>query len=421
MSGERVTGSRRWLDPRIVFPLLAAVVVVLVLLTPTRRAEDGDSRLSTYRTGPNGARGLAELLALRGWTVEQRLTSLDAALDTATIWAVLSPPEPPTAVETHALLEAVRRGASLLWVVQPQTPLADSLRVRRTEGGGPIVRSAADTTDCDGRGGAGLLRWPGETVMLYAAILLVPVPNETTFAEVHGVERSPRDRSARGGDHPGPSPTTIGFTLGRGRVVAVADPDFLRNDVIRVCKWSAGIRALRALDWLAAPLPARRLTALEYHQGFGRHPSLMRAMRRAMFQTREGRAATQALAALVVVLAAAAPRALPPHARERYERRSPLEHAGALARAYEQVGATRLATRRLVRGLRRRYDHAPAGRAIEDEAWLRAVAGRYPSIADDVALLIDRMTRDGEAASLREAGHAVSRIDAALRPPLLIS
>lgn len=421
MTEPRAAGTRRWLVPRIVFPVLAVVVVIVVLFTPTRQHENDDGRLSTYRAGANGARGLAELLALRGWTVERRLTSLDPPLDTTTVWAVLAPMQPPTVVETHALLEAVRRGASLLWVVQPETPLADSLRVRRTEGGGPIVLGP-DSADCEGRGDVGLLRWPGETAMMYAVIPLVPLPNETTFAEVRDVRRGlANDSSARRHRETGIEPTVIGFTLGRGRVVAVADPDFLRNDVLRVCRWGAGVRTARALDWLATPLPHRRLTALEYHQGFGRQPSLGRAVRRAMFETREGRTALQALAALLIVLAAAAPRALPPRARERHERRSPLEHAGALARAYEQVGATRLATRRLVRGLRRRYDHASGGRVIEDEAWLRAVAGRHPPVADDVTLLLDCLTRDGAPASLRDSGRAIARIDSTLRPPSLHS
>jgi hypothetical protein len=56
----------------------------------------------------------------------------------------------------------------------------------------------------------------------------------------------------------------------------------------------------------------------------------------------------------LLLLFAAAPRPLAPRDPLRMARRSPLEHADALGRAYLSVKATRTATARLLAGVRRR-------------------------------------------------------------------
>ena len=102
-----------------------------------------------------------------------------------------------------------------------------------------------------------------------------------------------------------------------------------------------------------------------------------------------GRLLLQMLAAGLVLLLAVAPRLIPPHDPERIERRSPLEHVDALGRAYAQVGATRSATARLVRGVRRRL----AGGAIRpgvdasDDAFLDRAQRDAPQLAGDIALI----------------------------------
>ena len=106
-------------------------------------------------------------------------------------------------------------------------------------------------------------------------------------------------------------------------------------------------------------------------------------------------------------------RPLRPRPRARVERRSPLEHVGALAQAYERVGATRLATRRLVHGVKRR--HAGAAARIDDEELLRQIAARHPEVAGDVARLLDGTRRQLSAADFVHVGTAVDHIERTLK------
>jgi hypothetical protein len=78
------------------------------------------------------------------------------------------------------------------------------------------------------------------------------------------------------------------------------------------------------------------------------------------------------------------------------------------------VGATRLATRRLAHGLRRRHAGAAAG--VDDaEELLRQVAARHPEVAPDVARLLDGMRRPLAAADFVHVGTAVDHIERTLR------
>jgi hypothetical protein len=178
------------------------------------------------------------------------------------------------------------------------------------------------------------------------------------------------------------------------------------------------------LDWLsagraAAPAgsaasPVRRLVFDEYHQGYGTHANPVRAVGHFLTDVSLGRALLQAAAAGLVLLAALGPRPIAPRPRQRIERRSPVEHVGALARAYEQIGATRLATRRLVRGLRRRHAHG-AWRQASDEDFLRSLAARKPATAAAVNRLLDAAARPLTAAEFAQVGAAVDDIDQLLR------
>jgi len=217
----------------------------------------------------------------------------------------------------------------------------------------------------------------------------------------------------------------VGFPLGAGRVVAIADPDWLRNDVLRVCSWNAGVQAARMLEYLAGrPAASRELVFDEYHQGFGRHPSTLRVIRRALLDHPLGRSTTQIAVAALVLIAAIGARGVSPRSAARLARRSPLEHVGALSRAYAQIGATRLVTRRLVRGIRRRHGGwgtalagtpRSAGRSGEsDDVFLAAVADRFPALAADVALLREASATQVTPERLIEVGRAADRVEHAL-------
>jgi uncharacterized membrane protein len=66
------------------------------------------------------------------------------------------------------------------------------------------------------------------------------------------------------------------LAAGRGRIVVIADPDLLRNDVLRHCDWGVDVLTVRMLEWLrASDGPPRTTLAFdEYHQGYGSRPSV---------------------------------------------------------------------------------------------------------------------------------------------------
>jgi hypothetical protein len=85
---------------------------------------------------------------------------------------------------------------------------------------------------------------------------------------------------------------------------------------------------------------------------------------------------------------ALAPRPIVPTEPERVVRRSPLEHADALGRAYADVSATRTATSRLIGGVRRRAGRIVAvAQNADDLAFLDAVARRVPTLSPSVAIV----------------------------------
>lgn len=208
------------------------------------------------------------------------------------------------------------------------------------------------------------------------------------------------------------APSAIGMPLGRGRLILVADADWLRNDVLRVCRWHAAVTSVRMLEWLAqrpgGALP-RHVVFDEWHQGRGTHASALGALGAFVVSHPIGRALAVGVVSLLVLLAALAARPLVPAARARIERRSPFEHVGALARAYEEVGATRVVTRRLVRGLRRRLGGTAGAR--DEESLLDALQTRHPALAPEVALVRDALERPVAPAALLDVGRAVATIE----------
>ena len=128
-----------------------------------------------------------------------------------------------------------------------------------------------------------------------------------------------------------------------------------------------------------------------------------------------GRVILEGVLAALVLLLALAPRPLPPQPKGRTERRDPLEQADALARAYQQVDATRTATQRLLRGVRSRTARgAPRGGADADRAFVEQVATSAPERAADVALVLRGLGAQGAAPALADIGAALRRIEDAL-------
>jgi hypothetical protein len=397
-----------WARPRVVLPLIGVLVVLVALLTPqVNGGRTGDQRLSTHLTGALGAKLLYETAQRLGWQVAQRDDRPAPGSATGTtIHAVLAPPIALSPEEAHAYLQAVRGGDALLLVLDQRDPLADSLGVAHSTGGGVLDIAAADTVGCPASSRLVPPLWLNGRPLLWSLRWSPRAAKpRTLFASSHA------ELGAQGGD------AAAGFALGQGRVVVVGDPDLLRNDVLRRCDWGADVRVVRMLEWLreGGAAPRTSIAFDEYHQGFGHRASMLGTTRRFLVEHPVGRTMLQIALAALVLLLAVAPRALPPADVLRVERRDPLEQIDALALAYEQVRATRTLTARLVHGVRSRVERGwSAARARPDDEFLADAERQVPALAADVALVRRALTETVPERSLPELGAALQRIEQSL-------
>jgi hypothetical protein len=403
------------LRPRIALPALTALLVIAVLLTPETAPVVPDRRVTTYSSGPGGASGIYDVAKALGWRPRQRITPLADGLDTAAVYAVLAPLIPVTAAGTHALLDAVRGGAGLMYIVSDSGALEDSLQVKRADTGftpTPLpMRPHCAPDDVNNmlawfRDGVHLYRLEPQRAVTSDMPVFITVDRPVGVAKYHPTE-----------------PAAFGFTLGRGRVVVYSDADLLRNDVVRICKWDIGVRVMQSLDWVSGGR-RRTLEFDEYDQGFGRQPSTTRAIQEFLFGSTAGRGVAQIVAAALVLMLALGVRAIPPKDVPRIERRSPLEHVDALARAYERIGATRLVARRLAAGLRRRHGRgawsaraAATGPGDADERFLSAVVAGHPGVAADAERILSAERVPVPPGGLQAVADAVDHIDQAFPSP----
>jgi hypothetical protein len=410
-----------WTRPRVVLPIVGALVVLVALLTPQPDAgRTGDSRLSTHHAGALGARLLYETAERLGWHVSRRdEVAMPPRGNGRTIHAVLAPVLPVAPDVAHAYLEAVRAGDGLLLVLNNRNALADSLGVTHSSVGGTMEIVATDTTTCPR--GPELIPplWFDGNVHLWTLVWKRDPPLDPTMF-VSAVPDEPlTGRRARvpAGQTAASSAAAAGFPLGRGRVVVVADPDLLRNDVIRRCGWGADVRAVRILEWLrdGGDAPRNAIVFDEYHQGYGHMASMFDTTVAFLGEHPLGRTLLQIALAALVLLLAVGPRPIPPVDVLRVERRDPLEQIDALAHAYEQVHATRTMTARLLRGVRSRVERTWSDtRARPNEEFLADAASRAPALAPDVALVQRALDAPMPERTLPELGAALRRIEQTL-------
>lgn len=448
---DHIRSRRRWHIAGLAGVLV--LIIVAALLTPEIiGGRSGDQRLTTYSTDAPGARLLYELAHRLGWHVERWTEGAYMPADRRTIVAILDPVQPIGAVETHSLLEQVRAGAALMYVMSSNSPLNDSLHVKRSSFGGIYQATAAGTIDAapttspnasaparrfpsatsdttaadeDEAEAAtsecahlppngGLPMWSDQVVRLWRLQFTQPRSSNAVIFARSAPEAESRDTAAGRSE-----PAAAGFPLGSGRVVIVSDPDLLRNDVLRVCRWGIDVVATRMLEYLAAGTPRRdQLVFDEYHQGFGTHPGTLRAIALYLSRVPSGHLLLQAMAAGLILLLASGPRALPPRDIERVERRSPLEHVAALAQAYSRVGATRTATMRLLRGVRRRIEpnaaRDGARNAEERDAQFLDAAAQAPSRAADIAIIRNALGKPIGEREFEAVGAALARLEESL-------
>ncbi len=396
--------------------ILAAVLlffVVVAVFTPQRTLSN-DWRASSLSVEPRGARVAYELAERLGWRVGRTIAD-SIVPDERTVAVVLDPPLAFRAKEVHALLDGVRRGGALLYAMHDDA-LNDSLHVHSANPGYELRPDSmqALSGSCEVPSPFSdrvISSFQGNSLYLLAVedsgALRVPVD---TLLRIR-VQTQERDSTT-----PPFLPAVIGFPFGKGRVVVVADVDLFRNDNVRVCAWDAAVQVVRMFEYLrgGGAQPSRTTLLFdEYHQGHGVRPGTTRAITRYLQQTASGKALAHLGIAGVVLLLALGPRSLAPRDPERIERRSPLEHVDALARAYWQVHATRTATRRLLRGVRRRTEHRFGGtqREVSDETFLDWLNERTPLRRDDVTLVQRALSTPLPRKDFPRVGDALRRLE----------
>lgn len=387
----------RWLRPRYIFPLLALVVLGTLLFSPAGDARAYSSVLTSYSAQPFGVRGIHDVAVRLGWRVERRLTPFDSTLDRRATYLILNPPKQLSATEVGGLLQAVRSGARALLVPISGTPLADSLGIHlsnmaafgmRIVGQPDELLSRQDEADAIASAAVRLARF--DFALTTDSTLQ---PGALTLVRVRG------DSTTR--------PAVMSLQVGSGSIVALSDPGFLRNAYVR--DTAAAVLAVRIFEWLDAD-HREPLVFDEFHQGFGARQSMPRAVRDALTHTAPGRAFLQLVAAGLILLLVYGVRPIAPRRRHSIERRSPMEHVAALARAYQQMEATRLGTRRLLRGLRRRRPLG-ATRALDDEGYLSLISSRKPELAADVDRVRTALVNPLPAAEWVAVGGAIDHIE----------
>jgi hypothetical protein len=397
----------RLLAPRVILPILVAILVFAALVTPAA-VGDKAAHLTTYSVEARGARGFQETLERLGYRTSRMEHAFGDTMRVDVTWAVMAPVIRMSEREIGRLLGAVRAGANLLYVSGSPGPLFDSLQLSERPGFASEVDSSAGVFSAIAELPPGCRRPP---VDLPSGLGTLPQSFSTARAELQDTitfvgATSTGRASAR------PVKVAFGMRLGNGRVVVVSQPNMFRNDVIRRCDRREGVVAVRIMEWLGEPKD-REVLFDEWHHGYGEREEMMDVVRRAVISSPAGRAMLQLVAASLVLLMVAGVRPIPPRPRETIERRSPFEHVGALARAYENVKATRRATRLLVRGLRRRHD-AAAWRIGSDQDYLNAVKMSHPRLAPQVDLLLRALQQPPSPAEFIEVGKAVEHIERAL-------
>ena len=380
---------------------LSVVAVVVAILTPEPTGNATGGR-SSYSTGPAGVRMAYELAERLGWRVQRRLKTLDSLPPQRSVQVVLAPEGGLGAHEVHRLLENVRAGGGLVFSLDGNDEIGDSLGL--DVGKREALMSGTPDPDCP----------PARTITARALLALPPEVNDVVWQKRPLAHETTLVAVRNGGERP--VAAAIGFPLGAGRVAVTSNSAVFSNDAVRNCQWRADLAVVGMLEYVR-PTGGKPATLAfdEFHHGFGIHGGTLSAAATYLAHTPSGHFMIQALVAGLLLLIAKAPRPILPRNARMATRRSPLEHADALGRAYADVGATRTATLRLVSGLRRRLNRwIPVGAGASDDAFLDAVAHRVPARVADVAVIRHALGESLPARELATVGDALRRVEQAV-------
>lgn len=394
------TGTRRASAARLL-AALGVVAVVVAILTPEPPGDSSGGR-SSYSTAPGGARMAYELAERLGWNVRRRLTTFDSAPADGGVQVVLAPSGGLGGHEVHRLLENVRTGGGLVFSLDGNDEIADSLGL--DFGKRVAVLGGMRDPECEAP----------QSIAARALLTLPPEVNDVVWRGRPLARETALAVVRTGGAQP--VTAAIGFPLGAGKVAVTSSSAMFSNEAVRNCPWKADLAVARMLDYVR-PRGSRAPTLAfdEFHHGFGIHGGTLSAAAVYLAHTPSGHFMIQALVAGLLLLMAKSPRPILPRDTRTVSRRSPLEHADALGRAYADVAATRTATARLVGGLRRRLNRwIPVGAGAADEVFLEAVARRAPGRAADVAAIRHALAEPMPARELAAVGEALNRVEQAV-------
>jgi hypothetical protein len=378
---------------------LLGAVFLAVLFTPA--AQQGRSS-SSYSAGADGVRLAKDLIARLGWRSEAREVAFsDTLRDVAPIQVLVD--VDLSEAEAGHLLSFVRKGGGL--IVAGVGLIQDSLGIVTRDAG---MYAEASLQNCERRG-----TWQAELAKTSVGSGIGwsrPLPDDTIgYGEVMITgHRDQPVRSAR---------AAIGMPLGAGRIVVIGDGKFLSNDVIRRCELGTDVDLVRMIEYLSRGQRGKRVAFDEYHHGYGVRGGSFTAVRMYLGGTRSGRMLAQIAVGGLLLLFAAAPRPLAPRDPSHVARRSPLEHADALAHAYASVSATRTATTRLLAGIRRRT--RSRSRAHDDDIeYLTTVAAVSPAASTAAGRVKAALETTSPDRKLPDIAAALETIESELtRPP----
>ncbi len=351
--------------------LLAAGVTVAIVAgrrsgAPAREYEPA----STFRSGPDGARGIYEVLTRLGRPVARRRTPLfDLAKNLRRRPGLLVEADPPLDFETAEMAQLVaflRRGGQVV-------ASGEGAGVTRCAGWAPrwvgtIRRDDSLAVTAAGEAPAGL-SLPGVNKYLQP-LAGVENPHEIAPKSVRsnedtrcatlvatGADTLVRTRSGR------PVVLRLRFD-GGGALVLIGDDGWMRNRA-----WRTTDVPLILLPVLSAPA-AGQIVFDEYHHGYGANGSVTIALWQWLVDTPAIWALAQLALVAIIWLIVSAFRFGPAQSVIERRRRSPLEHLDALAAGLEGAGGTETAVALMLAGLRRRLSRT--GRAPRGDArqWL---------------------------------------------------
>ncbi|HEX5385153.1 MAG TPA: DUF4350 domain-containing protein [Gemmatimonadales bacterium] len=373
--------------------LLAATLVAVLGVRSNRRPSD-DPRRSTYLSGPNGARGMAQALGRLGVRVVQLRQNpawhlQEAAVRPGAVLAVLGPQYPLTPSEGIALA-TLPHGVSAPDLLLAGIETNAAMRCfgwraeRRSSRGAAWVQGQTRSLDVE----AVLMQTRRRVIRDSSGA----ADGVTTECRVPDVSREEMLLVAGNGTAAGAA-AAVRLTVTGGRTITlVADDELFSNRALRDDGTGPFVLRLVAGRY-------DRMLVDEYHQGFGPSGSLWRAALGWSSESPWGWALWQLAAVGLIALAAASRRFGPVRGGIDRRRRSPLEHVRALATALAAARGHDLAVRLLVQGLRRRIAAgAPPGAArslrADPRPWLstaeaRARTARGRSAAQELTALLD--------------------------------